>query len=60
VGFGGWAGPPEPIQVALALTTPWQPDAQLDALVAELPSARTGGASFDGRKPSRKRHRASK
>lgn len=59
VGFGGWAGPSEPIQVAIALTRPWQPDAGLDDLVAELPSARTGRVDFDGRTHPRKRHRAS-
>jgi hypothetical protein len=58
VGFAGWAGPPEPLQVAIALTEPWRPDEELDELVAELPSAKTGHANFDGRKLARKRHHA--
>jgi hypothetical protein len=41
VGFGGWAGPPEPAQLAVVLDDPWAPDDKLDRLVAELPSAAT-------------------
>lgn len=59
VGFGGWAGPPEPVQIAIALTTPWQPSPKLDTLVASLPSAGTTG-NFDGRAEARRRQRQSK
>ena len=56
VGFGGWAGPPEPVQIAIALTMPWQPNPELDTLVASLPSAGTTG-NFDGRAEARRRQR---
>lgn len=39
VGFGGWDGPPEPAQIVFVMTDPWTPDAKLDELVAELPTA---------------------
>ncbi len=60
VGLGGWAGPPEPCQLAITLAEPWEADPQLDTLVAELPSAKTGQANFDGGTPGRKRHRPPK
>jgi len=56
VGLGGWAGPPEPIQLAVSLTEPWAPNAQLDKLVASLPSAGKKG-NFDGRAEARRRQR---
>ncbi len=56
VGFGGWAGPPEPIQLAVSLTEPWVPNTELDTLVSSLPSAGKTG-DFDGRAEARRRQR---
>jgi hypothetical protein len=55
VGFGGWSGPREPFQVAVAIHGPWEPDGALDALVATLPSAGFEKQNFDGRAEARRR-----
>jgi hypothetical protein len=39
VGFGAFAGPREPAQLAVILDERWEPDEELDRLVAEMPSA---------------------
>lgn len=49
-GFGVFAGPPELFQTAVVWSSPWEPDAELDQLVSELPSHGFEGARFDGRK----------
>lgn len=41
IGFGAFVGPPEPAQLALILDDPWEPDEDLDKLVAELPTAQS-------------------
>jgi hypothetical protein len=56
VGYGGWSGPKEAIQVAVVFSDPWQPNEELDALVATLPSAGVEG-NFDGRAEARRRQR---
>jgi hypothetical protein len=48
IGFGVFAGPPEPVQAVVVFREPWQPDAGLDEAVKELPSYGTDG-DFDGR-----------
>jgi hypothetical protein len=49
-GFGVFAGPPEPFQVAVVFTGDWRPDPELDRLVSELPSYGYEGKKFDGRR----------
>lgn len=56
VGFGGWSGPEEPIQLAVVFSEPWQPNTVLDAFVATLPSAGVEG-NFDGRVEASRRRR---
>jgi hypothetical protein len=49
-GFGVFEGPPELFQTAVVWTAPWEPDPELDRLVAELPSYGREHENFDGRK----------
>ena len=49
-GFGVFEGPPELFQTAVVWTAPWEPDPDLDRLIAELPSYGHERESFDGRK----------
>jgi hypothetical protein len=49
-GFGVFEGPPELFQTAVVWTAPWEPDPELERLVATLPSYGHEGESFDGRK----------
>jgi hypothetical protein len=41
IGFGCFAGPPEPAQLVYVVDSPWSPDPELDALVSDLPTAQT-------------------
>lgn len=49
VGFGAWDGPREPAQYAVVLDEPWEPDAELDRLVAALPTAQSAPPDRTGR-----------
>jgi hypothetical protein len=49
-GFGVFEGPPELFQTAVVWAAPWEPDPELDRLVATLPSYGHERESFDGRK----------
>jgi hypothetical protein len=49
-GFGVFEGPPELFQTAVVWSSPWEPDPELDRLVAELPSHGHESERFDGRK----------
>ena len=60
VGFAGWSGPPEPIQLAVVFDDPWQPDAALDQLVATLPSAGVTTGIFDASVHARRQRRRSR
>jgi hypothetical protein len=53
VGFGCWAGPSDAIQCAFVLWGLWSPDAELERLVAGLPTAGATG-NFDGRSEARR------
>lgn len=57
VGFGGFEGPPELAQTAVVFNEPWRPDAGLDLLVAELPTAGAPARKFDGRTYARELRR---
>jgi hypothetical protein len=54
IGFGVYAGPPEPAQLAVVFSEPWQPEDELDRLVKSMPSYGVEG-NFDGRKLARER-----
>jgi len=49
-GFGVFEGPPELFQTAVVWTAAWEPDPELDRLVAEMPSYGHERENFDGRK----------
>jgi hypothetical protein len=57
--LGVFKGPPEPAQVVGVFTEPWEPDEELDRLVAELPSAGHEMERFDGRKLAQSKRPAS-
>jgi hypothetical protein len=50
LGLGVFKGPPEPAQVLGVFTHRWEPDEELDRLVAKLPSGGHEDENFDGRR----------
>jgi hypothetical protein len=57
-GFAALAGNPRLAHAAVVLDYPWEPDAQLDRLVASLPSAQAGTGKFKGKHSAGRQRRA--